>query len=134
MSISIINNNTVTYPTDVYYRYNIYLINEYEKFLKNTTNEGVIVRVKNIIGELQELLSENITDGNPDLSLPVTKIFNVMNWEENLFKHFELLDASLKYINEKSISPIEMFLRKAKLEKLNNIYDKSHHIHAQTFG
>lgn len=128
MSISIIKDNSIWYPKNVYYKYNIYLIEEYEKFLVHTTLEPVRVKVKKIIDELRELLDDNTVDGDPDTPLPATKIFNIMEWEENLIHHFDVLYASIKHRNENSdkykvvpqIKPIMNFLRKEKLERLNS--------------
>jgi hypothetical protein len=129
MSISIIKDNTVWYPKSIYYKYNVYLIEEYKKFLENTELQPVRIKVEKIINELEELLYDNTVDGDPNLPLPVTKIFNVMEWEENLIHHFDVLDASVKHRNENSskykgsmpIKTIMYFLRKEKLEKLNSL-------------
>lgn len=127
MSISIIKDNTVTYPTDVYYNFNIYLIKGYEKFLDNTPIDKINVRKKvcQVIDELKEILFDNTVEGNPNLPLPKTQILNVMDWEENLIPYFDMLDVSVKHRNEPPIKTIEMFLRKAKLERLNNNLNES---------
>lgn len=120
MSISIIKNNSVIYPTEVYRKYNLYLIDGYEEFLKNTTREPVIRRVNEIILELQDLLFDNSPD-EPNAPMPITKILNVTEWEDELVRHYKTLNESVKYRNEPPILKIETFLRKEKLEKLNSL-------------
>lgn len=120
MSISIIKNNTILYPIDVYKKYNIYLIDKYNFFLKTVTHEKVIIRFKEIIIELQELLTDNTSDV-PNKPLSITKLLNTTDWEDELISHYKLLNDFCNLMNISSILNIEAFLRKEKLEKLNSL-------------
>jgi len=117
MSLVVYGKGSVTYPTDVYEKYNRYLIKEYEKYYlwldtsylgKKELSMSLTLRE---ITELNYLLEENT---NTD----VTKIFNVMNWEEELSKSYRLLNNTLVYNNMEGLIKIETFMRKEKLEAI----------------
>lgn len=109
--IAIIKNNSITYPTDVYLEYNLYLIDEYTKFALSISQEQYSSVMKNRIISLEELIEDNTIDKS--------KIFNIMDWEENLVHHYNILNSIYKHKKMKSLVSIESFLRKCKLQKIN---------------
>jgi len=117
--IAKIKDNSIIYPTDIYEKYNLYLIDEYTKFLNNTddAHENQKILIAKIIIELQELLDDNKPD--PGTTEYVLKLLNVMRWEKQLVDQYKLLDKVNKYRGLKPLISIENFVRKYKLEKLS---------------
>lgn len=131
MSISVMKDNCICYPTEVYYKYNLYLIREYKlfKYKISKLNLGDMAAKRNkkycegVILELCELLEDNI-------SHDTSNIFSTMDWEENLHRRYENLinfyDKLKNRFDEygmkcfiKKIKTIEIFLRQEKLERIN---------------
>jgi hypothetical protein len=120
MSISIIKDNYIYYPIGVYYNYNLYLITEYNKFLKCFINseyhnlQGNIFINENI-DKLKETLEINISN-------KIEHIFDVMDWENILIEKYKILDEIYKSTEKfgfNNIKNMNFFLRQEKLKKLN---------------
>jgi len=117
MVLATYGQGSVNYPTGVYEKYNIYLIKEYEKlylWLENSylsTKDYSKKLVLNEIKDLNYLLSENTSND-------ITKIFNVMGWEFELSKRYELLNRTLVYNNMEPLIKIEIFMRREKLDRI----------------
>ena len=116
MSLAVYDKGSVSYPTDVYEKYNRYLIKEYEKFYlwldksylgKKELSMSLTLRE---ITELNYLLKENTSD--------VTKMFNVMNWEDSLLSSYRLINNTLVHNNMEPLVKIETFMRREKLDKI----------------
>lgn len=123
MPISVIKNNSVSYPTEVYYQYNLYLIDEYKLFAERVFKSDISekARYSNIeyshkaIDDLENILEENI-------SSDIENVFSVMDWEEKLQNHYSKLNDFYKRsnnFNQYSLNSINAFLRKEKLKNLN---------------
>jgi len=123
MSIYRIQGNTITYPTNLYENYTLYLIKKY----KNTSNtlqdnktnltenelkqvlHGLNVKIKELKGFISKFESEDNEH-----------MFFVMEWEENLKKHYEIVKPFYKHFNIKLLS-LEIYQRIEKLNKLKDI-------------
>jgi len=122
--LEIIKDNTITYNTELYRKYNLYLIDKYKEFFENNQQYKYSNHIHRIIIELEDLLNDNNSND-------ITKILNVTDWEEHLIYHYSILKyaegegkiiAQANAIVAKfSLNSIEIFLRKLKLEKLNEI-------------
>jgi hypothetical protein len=114
--IATIKDNSITYPTDVYKKYSLYLIEEL-KWYMNNVKEASKQKVSDIIVNIQELMDEN------DYANKNKKdVFSVMDWEERLVYYYESLMTASKYHEGcRKVSSIENFLRKEKLKKMNNL-------------
>lgn len=113
--IATIKDNSITYPTDIYLEYNIYLRKEYKKYSETITNKPYKVRALNIINELHELQIEN--------TITKKDIFSVMDWEEKLKHYYLVLHLAIQFENKPlSIEAFQKkYLRKQKLKQLNNM-------------
>lgn len=127
MVISKIIENGINYPTEVYYQYNLYLIDKFKKFIyklnkfpeiKEITVNNTRLYCERSITELSEILEQNI-------SHDIENAFCVMDWEGGLIsnhKSFELLSKAYNEdgypMNIKCVS-IDVFLRKVKLKSIN---------------
>jgi len=115
MGLETIKGNTVIYSTELYGKYNLYLIDEHKKFMTRVECVPTVVdRVNRIILKLQDILDFQ-TEAN--LEHP----FRVMDWEESLISYYTVLDNTYKQKGMKSIMSITNFLRKIKLEKLKSL-------------
>ena len=121
MTISKNIKNGITYPTEVYYQYNLYLIKEYYiigdlicdldilgKFLVNEKYEKFLF-------DISKLLEDNISHDKENT-------LKIIDWEDDLNIFYKTLvntynDKRIK--NKKDIKKIEVFFRKEKLKKLN---------------
>jgi hypothetical protein len=113
--IATIKDNSITYPTDFYRKYSLYLIEELTWYMNNV-KEASKQKVSDIIINIQELI-----DDNDYANKNKTDVFSVMDWEERLVFYYDSLEIASKYHNGcRKISSIENFLRKEKLKKLNN--------------
>ena len=117
MSQAVINNNCVIYPTELYKKYNLYLIAEYEDFLKVTASLDKHIKT---VQDLKDLLEENTyTTNDKDWKL---KMLNIITWEEYLVHYYDRLNTRYRYIyKDRKVSSIDIFSRKLKLEKLKNL-------------
>jgi hypothetical protein len=115
MVLATYRQGSVNYPTGVYEKYNLYLIKEYEKlyiwFDNKGNNENAMKLVLREITDLNYLLSENTSND-------ITKIFNVMGWEEELSRSYRLLDRTRIYNNMEPLVKIKTFMRREKLKKI----------------
>lgn len=123
-SISVIEPGKITYPIGVYEKYNLYLIQEYEKLLdlipkldySLQRKEAIILYTRKLVEELENLLKDNT-------EVSIEKIFHVMDWEENLRHFYTLLEIRFVELRVGSIQNLDIFLRKEKLNKINKIDD-----------
>jgi len=136
-SFSTIGKGYIIYPTNIFKRFNNYLIDEYSKlyYLIDVPNSSIFevgkfhdkfigmkmkeqfkktISIK--IEELKELLESN-TNCNGDIK----KLLNVTDWEELLDEYYTLLNNTLLKYNFEPLKSKNFFLRKEKLERLNNI-------------
>ena len=117
MSIAFYGKGSVTYPTDVYEKYNKYLIKEYEKLylwlrLSSLGNKETFMKlVLTEIRDLNYLLQENTSHDS-------IKILNITTWEDSLSKSYRLINNTLVYNNMEGLIKIETFMRREKLEKI----------------
>lgn len=124
-NISTIKNNTITYPTGVYLKYNLYLIEEYKKFIIILQTHPLEERIRlQLIKYLTSKLTSKLTelenlliDNNGD---SVSKFFNVNDWEENLREYYTTLNK-IKYDGYIPLKTIDTFLRMEKLEKIKSL-------------
>lgn len=140
MSLEIIEGNSVTYNTELYKKYTLYLISEYQKMrhlsepiikysikvLKldeclyfENQQQRFLKGIDTIINKLNELLDDHIAS-----RYDITKIFNVMDWEEILRGFYSKINKLQLEIKESNIFDnntvsIDTFFRKLKLEKLD---------------
>jgi len=107
-SIATYQPNYAIYPTGVYKKYNKYLIEEYSK-------------LPPIFGKEKHLREvEYLLESNSDTSNSI-KALNVIDWEEHLIEYYKILDTYLKSNNLSRLKTIESFLRKEKLQRINNL-------------
>lgn len=115
MSIAVYSDNSIIYPRDVYLKYNLYLISEYQKILYNIPPHNKLrITLKDHIYELEGLL--DINNG-----VDIKKVLNITTWESSLNIYYESLNGYLISIGKESLVKIETFLRKEKLQKLNSL-------------
>lgn len=140
MSLEVIVNNTVMYNTELYKKYTLYLISEYTKLRHlsepiikysikvlnldeylnfDPQQQRLLKSIDAIIAKLNELLDDNISS-----RYDVTKIFNVMDWEDKLRGFYSKINKLQLEIKESNIFDnntisIDTFFRKLKLEKLD---------------
>lgn len=110
-----IQDNSVIYPTDLYLKYNLYLIEK----LTNNKNEYIkqvnfyatyhYDSYEQILGGLKSLIKINIDKEDKDYT-PL----NVMDWEKRLIIFYDYLKNRYKL----NLLSIETYSRKVKLERL----------------
>jgi hypothetical protein len=110
----------IIYNTELFRRYNLYLIKEYKVYL-STIQPGNLYhkQVEGFVVRLEELLEDN-TYSSTDPNY-ITKVLNVVEWEKELIHNSNRLIIVYKYNGIKPIKTIELFSRIIKLEKLNSL-------------
>lgn len=123
MTISKVYNNSIIYPTGVYYEYNLYLIEEYniliDKILNindGTPKTNAIKIIESFLKSLEDLLKKNISND-------INTALNVLDWEDEMDFYYNSLIETYKnkrIKNKRFIKSINSFLRKEKLKKIND--------------
>jgi len=119
--IAVYKDNSVIYPTDIYEKYNKYLIAEFEKILDSMDPEHQHFIsdqkvVQHVINKVKILLENNTGE------LTREKLLNVTSWEEELNHYYYNLDRYFIHNKLPRALKIETLLRKEKLNKLKNIF------------